>query len=136
MCNENEPEPVCKFCGSESALIKAHIIPAGFFRRIRQGKETLELITNSAGEYTKRSQIGVYDPNIVCSKCETIWQEWDNYAQQLLADKPLNWRVKYYNNEKIGYVVDNFNYKKLKLFFISIIGEHLFQATNFSHGFP
>jgi hypothetical protein len=110
----------CKFCGSESALIKAHIIPAGFFRRIRQGEKALELITNTAGEYKKRSQDGVYDRTIVCSKCEAIWQEWDNYAQQLLADEPLNGRARYHNNRKICYVVDNYEYSKLKLFFISL----------------
>ena len=111
----------CKFCGNESSLIRAHVIPAGFFRRIRQGEKPLEVITNTAGEYTKKSQIGEYDQTIVCSKCETIWQEWDNYAQQLLAEEPLNWRARYYNNRKIYYVVDNFEYKKLKLFFISMV---------------
>lgn len=110
----------CKFCGNESTLINAHVIPAGFFRRIRQGKEPLEVITNSAGEYTKKSQIGEYDKTIVCSNCESIWQEWDNYAQQLLAEEPLNGRARYYNNRKICYVVDNYEYSKLKLFFISI----------------
>jgi hypothetical protein len=110
----------CKFCGNESTLINAHVIPAGFFHRIRQGKEPLEVITNSAGEYTKKSQIGEYDQTIVCSKCETIWQEWDNYAQQLLAEEPLNGKARYYNNRKICYVVDNYEYSKLKLFFISM----------------
>ena len=110
----------CKLCGNESALVNAHIIPAGFFRRIRQGKESLEVITNSPGEYTKKSQIGEYDQTIVCSKCEAIWQGWDNYAQQLLAEEPLNGRARYHGNRKICCVVDNYEYSKLKLFFISM----------------
>jgi len=110
----------CKFCGNESPLINAHVIPAGFFRRIRQGREPLEVITNSAGEYTKKSQIGEYDNTIVCSNCEVIWQGWDNYAQQLLAEQPLNGRTLYYNNRMICYIVDNYEYTKLKLFFISM----------------
>ena len=121
----------CKFCGSESALIKAHIIPAGFFRRIQQGKETLELITNRAGEYTKKSPVGVYDQTIVCKECEAIWQEWDNYAQQLLAEEPLNGLARYHGNQKICYVVDNFEYRKLKLFFISMV----WRASVSSHKF-
>lgn len=111
----------CKFCGNESKLIKAHIIPASFFRRIQQGEKALEMITNRAGEYTKKAPIGVYDQTIVCRNCESIWQEWDNYAQTLLADEPLNGRVRYHNNKKICYVVDNFEYKNLKLFFISML---------------
>lgn len=111
----------CKFCSNESALIKAHVIPAGFFRRIQQGKENLKMMTNKADEHTKKAPLGVYDKTIVCSKCESIWQKWDDYAQQLLADEPLNGQARYHNNEKIGYVVDNFEYKKLKLFFISMV---------------
>ena len=110
----------CKFCGNESSLIEAHVIPAVFFRRIKQGKKNLKLMTNKPDEHTKKAPVGVYDKTIICSKCESIWQEWDNYAQQLLADEPLNGRARYHNNEKIGYVVDNFEYKKLKLFFISM----------------
>ena len=121
----------CKFCGNERILIKAHIIPASFFRRIKQGTKALEMITNRAGEYTKKAPIGVYDKTIICSKCESIWQEWDTYAQQLLADEPLNGRARYHNNEKIGYVVDNFEYKKLKLFFISMV----WRASVSSHQF-
>jgi hypothetical protein len=66
----------CKFCGNDISLIKAHVIPAGFFRRAKQGKENLKLITNKAGEFTKRAPIGVYDETIVCSSCECRWQEW------------------------------------------------------------
>jgi len=109
----------CKFCGNESELIKAHVIPAGFFRHIRRGEKPLEVITNSAGEYTKKSQIGEYD-RIVCKACEAIWQEWDKYAQQLLADESLNGRARYHGNRRICYIVDNYEYDKLKLFFISL----------------
>ncbi|MBI4233965.1 MAG: hypothetical protein HY686_05935 [Chloroflexi bacterium] len=111
----------CKFCGNESELIEAHIIPAGFFRRLKQGQEPLEIVTNRGGEYTKKSRKGVYDQTIVCSKCELIWQGWDNYAQQLLAEEPLNGRARYHGNRKICYVVDNFEYRRLKLFFISML---------------
>ena len=111
----------CKFCGNETTLIKAHVIPAGLFRRLQKGKESLEMITNKAGTYTKKTPVGVYDKTIVCSKCESLWQEWDNYAQLLLADKPLNGRVLYQNNRRICYIVDNYEYSKLKLFFISMV---------------
>jgi len=81
----------CKFCGNKSSLIEAHVIPAGFFRRIdRPGKKALEMLTNKEGEQKKRLPIVVYDKTIVCKNCENIWAEWDNYAQQLLAATPLN----------------------------------------------
>jgi len=121
----------CKFCSNDKRLIKAHIIPEGFFRRQRQGKESLELVTNKAGEYDKKAPIGVYDKTIVCNDCENIWREWDDYAQKLLAEEPLNGQARYRDGQKIAYMVKDFDYKKLKLFFISMI----WRASVSSHQF-
>jgi hypothetical protein len=111
----------CKFCGNDTKLIEAHIIPAGLFRRLQKGKKPLVLMTNISGDHIKRSPNGVYDKTIVCGKCERIWQEWDKYAQQLLVDDLPDDQIRYHNNKKICYVIKNYDYKKLKLFFISMI---------------
>ncbi len=110
----------CKFCGNDKRLINAHIIPAGFFRRFSQPGKSLTIKTNRTGEYDKRSWIGVYDKGIVCSDCERIWREWDDYAQKLLAEEPLNGQALYHGHQRIAYLVKDFEYKKLKLFFISM----------------
>ena len=60
-----EPIMKCKFCGNDKILIKAHIIPAGFLRRLRQEQESLKLITNKAGEYNKKASVDMYDRTIV-----------------------------------------------------------------------
>ena len=111
----------CKFCGNDKRLIKAHIIPEGFFRRQRLGRAPLKLITNKAGEYGKKRPVGEYDKTTVCKDCENIWREWDDYAQKLLAEEPLNGQARYHDGQKIAYIVKDFDYKKLKLFFISIL---------------
>jgi len=80
----------------------------------------LEIVTNKAGEYNEKSRTGVYD-KIVCKDCENIWQGWDDYAQKLLTEEPLNGQVRCHGSQKLAYVVNNFEYKKLKLFFISMI---------------
>jgi len=121
----------CKFCGNDKRLIKAYIIPASFFRRLRQGPEPLKLITNKAGEYNRKDPVGVYDKSIVCNDCENIWREWDDYAQKLLAEEPLNGQARYHGSQKIAYMVNNFEYRKLKLFFISMI----WRASVSSHQF-
>ena len=90
----------------------------------------MKLITNKAGEYNKKAPVGVYD-RIVCNDCENIWQEWDDYAQKLLAEEPLNGQPRYHGSQKIAYVVKDFEYKKLKLFFISMI----WRASVSSHQF-
>jgi hypothetical protein len=110
----------CKFCGKETNLIDAHIIPKGFFRRLQVSKKSLEMVSNKLGEFTRRVPIGVYDKHLVCIDCEKIWGEWDDYAQKILGEEPKDSRVIWNNGKKICYVIDKYDYKKLKLFFISL----------------
>ena len=112
---------ICKFCGNDRKLIKAHVIPEGFFRRFRSSPNSLRLITNEAGEHEKRAPVGVYDKAIVCGGCESLWKTWDEYAHLLLADTPLNSEARYHNGQILAHIVKDFDYDKLKLFFISIL---------------
>jgi hypothetical protein len=72
----------CKLCGQDKKLVKAHVIPASFFRPLRSEKNSPLLIT--AGNYVKRAPIGVYDKTILCEACEKQFGIWDDYAQSLL----------------------------------------------------
>ena len=112
---------ICKFCGNDRKLIKAHVIPEGFFRRFRSSPNSLRLITNEVGEHEKRAPVGVYDKAIVCGGCESLWKTWGEYAQLLLADTPLNSEVRYHKGQLLAHIVKDFDYDKLKLFFISIL---------------
>ena len=111
----------CKFCKEEKKLIKAHVIPEGFFRRVRDGQVSPLIGTNKKGEYTKRSPIGVYDKTIVCGDCEGIWGDWDSYAQEFLGNFPLGGQPLYADGQKIGYRIDSYDYRKLKLFFVALL---------------
>lgn len=95
-------------------------------------KQSLIEVTNKVGEFTKRRPRGIYDRTVVCRDCESIWEEWDNYAQQLLAIQPRDAQVRYDSNgQQIAYVINKYDYKKLKLFFISMI----WRASVSSHPF-
>lgn len=113
----------CKFCGKETKLIKAHIIPEGFFRRLKhQDNAVLEMLTNKEGEFPKRRPKGEYDKNLVCNDCEKIWQGWDDYAQQLLIDNASNLHLRHIDGKLIRYqFIENYDYTKLKLFFLSVL---------------
>ena len=50
---------ICRYCETEQRPIKAHIIPAGFFRSIGDPSETLEIHTNKAGARPKSTGRGV-----------------------------------------------------------------------------
>jgi len=112
---------ICKFCGENKRLIKAHIIPEAFFRRLRTGQIPLLMTTNSPGKHPKRLPVGVYDGTIVCADCEKIWGQWDSYGQSFLGDIPLGGKPLSVQGRTVAYMVEQYDYVKLKLFFISLL---------------
>jgi hypothetical protein len=71
-------------CQTEKPLIKAHVIPEGFFRCVGHPSEILELHTNTPGTYPKRAPIGVYDKLILCRACDNVFSPWEQHAQDVL----------------------------------------------------
>lgn len=109
----------CKFCDQNSKLIKSHIIPEAFFRRLRD--ESLPPKLFSEDQHPKRVPIGIYDEKILCQKCDSYFGTFDNYAQKILTPN-LEKFVKIIDGERVtAHILTTFNYKLLKLFFISIL---------------
>ena len=108
----------CKFCGEEKKLIRAHIIPEGFFRRLRDDQDPPRLLNEN--DFPKKAPIGVYDTTILCADCEKLFGDWDNHIQQILAGEPIGEPIK--KDEKtIAYKIEKFNYEHVKLFCISLL---------------
>ena len=112
---------ICKLCGENKKLIKSHIIPEGFYRPLRSGSMVPEIHSNINGVFPKRSPIGIYDKSILCEKCDKYSGLWDGYAQQLLIQDFSEELAVQKGNTKAAYKIDNFDYKQLKLFFLSIL---------------
>jgi len=111
----------CKFCHKNRKLIKAHVIPQAFFRELTGKKRPSLLITDTIGTFPKRSPIGQYDKQILCGDCEPQFGDWDNYAQDFLLRENGFQEIKKGGEGVVGYAVDQFDYEKLKLFFISLL---------------
>ncbi|WP_133164239.1 hypothetical protein [Solimonas fluminis] len=79
--------PLCKFCGADRRLIKAHIIPEAFFRQLKVPGETPILVSSRKGHFKKKSPIGVYDSNILCAECEGLFAAPDNYGAKILIQE-------------------------------------------------
>lgn len=81
----------CRLCGEQRELVKAHIIPQSFWPT---DEGTPKVLSNTAGVYPARAPLGVYDPNILCEKCDsTILGPLDQHAAEALlrgAAEPLN----------------------------------------------
>jgi hypothetical protein len=113
----------CKLCLQEKHLIKkSHIIPKQFFIKASKGFGSVNSGDNVSRVYSKKiksvqKQNGIYVPDILCEDCEQKLGVFDNYAQIiLLAEK----NIEKYDKENL-WKVPNVNYKKLKLFFISVL---------------
>ena len=122
---------ICQLCGGDKKLIKAHIIPEGFFRPLRSERRGPEIHTNTPGEYAKRAPVGIYDTGILCAECDNRLAPWDNHVQQVLLQGFSEELAVYENRQKVAYNIVNFDYKLLKLFFISL----LWRASISTHKF-
>jgi hypothetical protein len=111
---------VCRWCNTEQRLIRAHIIPEGFFRAVGQGPQPLEVLSNTPGARPKRAPIGVYDTNILCGPCDNIFSPWEQHAQEVLLRDFSDEAAVYHEGRKIAWTINKFDYRILKLFFMSL----------------
>jgi hypothetical protein len=120
----------CKFCNEETKLIKAHIVPAGFFKKMRDGTP-LQLISKSPGIFPRRLPIGVYDKTILCSMCDGLLGRYDQYAQEAflgnsIVPEPLR------NHEGIqALCYKGIDYALLKLFFLATLWRAAVSSSDF-----
>ena len=111
---------ICRFCGHDKKLVKAHIIPEGFFRKMRRGKDVPFLLSNSDNAQAKKIPIGIYDRQILCEACECLFASWDHYGQEFFARKRRDWRSLSIHGHPV-YEIHDYDYASLKLFFVSIL---------------
>lgn len=116
-----EPKNLCRLCLQKKKLIKAHIIPEGFFRPLRSGNLAPEMYSNSPGNYPKRMPVGTYDPSILCEDCDRKMGLWDDYAQELLLKRFSEASVLQLDQQKVCWLIEGFDYPRLKLFFVSLL---------------
>ncbi|KAM3093559.1 hypothetical protein ACKFKG_19285 [Phormidesmis sp. 146-35] len=80
----------------------------------------------------KQFQSGIYDSSILCRECDgNLIGSWDRYGQTFLLSPPDSEKYITDTAGKPAYKVDSFDYKQLKLFFMSI----LWRAAITSHEF-
>ena len=129
MMNESSS---CRLCGITSPLVKSHIIPKGLYWGLDQEIVTDDIVINGniikkkgdkhkatvvvstiPGEFRKRYPEGIWG-RFICLSCETKFNEWDAHAIAVLRDTRPQALLREWKYE-------NFEYAKLKLFFISLL---------------
>lgn len=111
---------VCRFCGTESPLIKAHLVPSSLYKKGSDNAEALVVVNSETPGRVSRSWTGIYDQNLVCRRCEDIWDAWDAYAAVFLRDIDSLAVQLHLEGELVALRVDDYDFDKLKLFFLSV----------------
>lgn len=113
---------ICRFCGQEKKLIKAHIIPKCFYLGLKENDKYLG-INSKTCKYVIQQQ-GGYDSNILCGDCDNhILGEFDKEGYRILLGDFSKYKyIQRYQQYRI-YQLDNtdFDYDKFNKFFISIL---------------
>lgn len=116
---------VCRFCNTARPLIKAHVLPEGFSRVLRDGSTVPMLLINKRGAHPKRSPTGIYDKSILCGVCDNLFSPWDKHAQEVLlhdfSDAGAIYDYDGPRKIKTGWQITRFDYRLLKLFFLSLL---------------
>jgi hypothetical protein len=79
------------------------------------------MYSNSPGNYPKRMPVGPYDPSILCGDCDRKMGLWDDYAQELLLKRFSEASVLQLDQQKVCWLIEGFDYPRLKLFFVSLL---------------
>ncbi|MDP3043098.1 MAG: hypothetical protein Q8N21_01715 [bacterium] len=111
----------CKLCGGYKDLCKAHIIARPFFKFLypdHVANGTLIALSQFQNKYRKIKvpAAGMYDSGILCAECDNVFGKYDKYAAEILLKAEFD-----ETPEKEGYVLNTYDYKKLKLFFLSLV---------------
>jgi hypothetical protein len=112
---------LCKLCRKDKPkLAKSHIFPVGFFGNI-ESKGRVDTIKIS-GEKGRRIQNAIYDPKIVCQKCEhDTFEKLDDYAITIFRDKKGASIISIDNSSAKLYVYQDIDKTRIRAFIASLL---------------
>ena len=114
---------ICKLCGEERTLIRAHIIPLAFHRNLQSGSEKPPLILgNDPNSFPRRTPGGLYDEELLCLECERRFGPWDQYGAECLLHRfDQDAQGKYWDGELMVYEIYNWDEARLRMFALSLL---------------
>jgi hypothetical protein len=113
---------ICQLCLEDKTLIKAHIVPKAFYKDsfgVGSSDAGKMFTVSNQSEERKIYQAGIWDNKILCGDCDNRISIFDKYAVEFFRGAE-SWQVTPIETETI-YKIEDFDYKKLKLFFISLL---------------
>ncbi len=119
---------ICKLCGKSKKLIKAHIIPEFMYSELYDNKHNMKLIEDIKSLKSYNKQTGIFDKDILCEKYDNqVIGQYENYAKKVLYggvfyNQTLPEIIEEKNQHEVKWrLIKNINYKKIKLFLLTLI---------------
>ena len=111
----------CKLCGQRKKLIKAHIIPKQFYRRIMHG--TPNLLKFEVDNVVNRSitQSGVHQNDLLCSDCDNQIGRYDDYAYEVLTRQIDEKKLHSFGRGLYVYEIGEIRVEIFRLFLVSLV---------------
>lgn len=115
----------CNLCNKSKPLVKSHLAPKSFYKNGGLLDSNGNTIMASASEDSKIIRhAGVVDFEILCAGCDNnVIGKYDTYGKEFaFQDFEKKYTKKHYAKRNINYYeIENIDYNKLKLFFLSVI---------------
>lgn len=106
---------ICPICETSKTLVKSHIIPEGFYRKIydEKGRALFGSEMRSEAGYVQKGR----REYLLCSECDGGLGDYDKYAKEVILD---NIKIR---KQRIsgGKTIEGIDYNKFKLFHLSIL---------------
>jgi len=112
---KKEIHGICALCLTSTKLCNSHIIPEFFYKPIYGDKHEFFGISTIPNQRTIKLQKGLRE-FLLCNKCEIQLSKYEDYAKRVIYD---NTGIR--NEFKDHIEISNLDYKKFKLFQLSII---------------
>lgn len=127
--NKRECYMKCNLCQLEIPLLKkSHIIPDFMYEGLFDEKHFTSVVKFDEMKIIGKRPTGIYDKNILCKKCDNeIIGNYESYASKVLHGRNISERLRFkisnFTQDKgAGKLsVENIDYKKFKLFLLSIL---------------
>jgi hypothetical protein len=120
---------LCKLCGREAPLVKAHIISESMYPFEEERREPLLMVPSAPNIPRGKSSVGEYDSTLVCAECEAAFAPWDDYAVRIFRKEPKAENYIYIDGKPRVYTLKTYDYPKLKLFLFSVVASNRIKQT-------
>lgn len=121
----------CKACHSDRPLIKAHIIPRSFYMDLRADDGFLNVIPSVLSDRVTKSNIGDYDPSILCHACDQLLGVFDDYGKQVLIDETHPFEEISKAGVVAGWIINDCDPVRLEKFFLAILWRASISSRSF-----